>query len=159
MASSTHEPVVYRLHPKATRFALIVSIILAWLIIPLPYALACFLAACRSKLVLHEKGMEVTYLFTRRIRFDEIERLGLLPVPVPTRGIGAYLARMECSGEHRINLCVMDRRGKTRWVPVSLYEGYLDFLHRVQQAVDKPYEEVALGAFHFKWPADAAAGR
>src|SRR5262245_53478961 len=104
MASRTLEPVVYRLHPKAARFAIIVSIILAWMIIPLPCALACFLAACRGKLVLHEKGIEVTYLFTWRMRFDAIERLGLLPVPAPTRGISAYLARMECSGEHRINL-------------------------------------------------------
>jgi hypothetical protein len=152
MVSGTHEPVVYRLHPRAKRFALIVSILLAWLLIPLPYAVACFLAALRSKLVLHEDRIEVTNVFTRRIWFDGIARLGLLRVPVPTTGIGASLDRMECGGEQRVHLCVMDRQGKTRWVSVSMYEGYPDILERVQQAVGKPYEEVRLGVFSFKWP-------
>jgi hypothetical protein len=143
---------VYSLHPRARRFALLAGILLAWLIIPLPYALVCFLAAWRGKLVLHDDRMEVTYLFTRRIRFDEIVRLGLLHVPASVWGIGAYLARMEGGVGQRIDLCVMDRRGKTRWVPVFMYEGHLDILQRVQQAVGKPYEEVALGAFTFKWP-------
>ena len=121
------------------------------LIVTIPIAIGIFISAARGRIELMHDAIVVRGLWATRIPLTDVQRLGVLHVPVVGRGIGRALARKKVGGSVGVNLCVMNSQGKTRKVLASMYENYQDLISRTQHIVHRPIETVQVGLIGPKW--------
>jgi hypothetical protein len=96
-------------------------------------------------------------LMTDEIQFSDVERLGILKIPLVARGIGGALARMKLNNmDHGVNLVAKLRSGKNVKFLLNQYENHEQIIERVKHACPTvPVEEIPMGMLTWKWPEPA----
>jgi hypothetical protein len=88
----------------------------------------------------------------RRLIVEEVRRLGVYYAEASHSGVTGVMVRAKLAGDRGANLCWQDRRGKTRWICVSLYERPDDILDAACAMTGMELEELSMGFFGVKWP-------
>jgi hypothetical protein len=148
---------VYPMHRGAKTALYIAGGLTCLLIVTIPLGLFIIWRASRGRVELSAEGVTQYGLGSTRIRFSEVQRLGVLSIPIHARGLGGALARKKCGGPNGVNFCAMDRRGKTHKFVASMYENYGEIFERSSQATQRPVETLSMGALKLRWPDAAAA--
>lgn len=112
----------------------------------------------RGKVSVDGAKLRAEGLLTDEIQFSEVERLGLLKIPLVARGIGGALARMKLNNmDHGVNLVAKLRSGKNVKLLLNQYERHEQIIERVKQACPGvPLEEIPMGLLTWKWPEPSA---
>ncbi len=146
------EPREYRLH-KGARVALYIAGALCILLVfAAPFGIWILLRTASGKLSISGQGLVAKALTSVRFDFLDVARIGICRVPIHAKGIGGALARQKVGGDHGINVCVILQNKKKKQFTVSMYEDHEAALAQITKAVNKPYEELSMGAFGVKWP-------
>jgi hypothetical protein len=150
---ASREPREFRMHAGAKlAFGVSAGLCLLLIVIGWPVGLWFLITLLRGRLIIDRDGVRAASFFNTRIDFTEVERLGLVRMPIIGGGIGGYLARRKCDGPEGISLFARYRSGKERNVLVSLYESPDEILREVQERVGKPIETMEMGLLSPKWP-------
>jgi hypothetical protein len=147
----------FRLHKGARTALNIAGILCIVLIIAAPFGIWIMLRVAGGKLILGAQGLVAKALGTVQYDWKDVDRIGLVSVPIVARGIGGMLARQKVGGDFALNVCVLLRSGKKRMFTVSMYEDHQAALEQITAAVGKPYEDLKMGVFGVKWPDAKAA--
>lgn len=142
----------FRMHSGARTALYVAGGLTCLLIIGIPIGIWIILRASRAKVTIDQNGLVQHGLTTVRMPYAEVQRIGVLEMPIVARGIGGSLARKKCGGDVGVNLCIIDSRGKTRKFVASMYEDYASFMDEFSRTRGLPVETVAVGVFGFKWP-------
>jgi hypothetical protein len=148
---------VFPMHGGAKTALVVVGVLLCLLIITIPVGIYIIIRVQGGRVELTRKALVARSIGTVRIPLDDVARVGICKVAVVGGGVGGALARKKVGGDEGVNLCVMDRRGKTRKFIASMYERHEELCAEVSSLTGKPLETVTLGAFSLKWP-DVARG-
>ncbi len=145
------KPDIYPMHGGAKFAYAALGVLLCLLIVTIPLGIWVFVKLARSRVEITSEGLVARGMRTVRMPFAEVSRAGICEMPIDANGFGGFLAKKKCGGDVGVNLCLLDRRGKTRQFIVSMYDQYQDILDRVESALGKPFETVCRGAFGLKW--------
>ncbi len=132
----------------------IMAILLALLIITIPFAIWFWLKAKNGKLVFGEGGITIFGLGLSKSewRWAEIERIGTLERRLPSAGIGGAIAAKMSGGKVALNLCTVQKNGKKRFFMVSRYENYQEIVERIANDSGLTLETVTQGLGGPKFP-------
>jgi len=112
----------------------------------------------KGKVTIDAQRIRAEGLMTDEIVFADVERLGLLNIPLVARGIGGMLARMKLDNmDHGVNLVARLKNGKNVKFVLNQYENHAQIIERVKQACPSvPMESISMGLLTWKWPERAA---
>jgi hypothetical protein len=147
----------YRLHQGARTALNVAGILCLVLIIGAPFGIWILWRVAGGKIILSPGGVVAKALMTVSFDWKDVDRIGVVRVPIIARGIGGMLARKKVGGDHSVNVCVKLRNQKKRMIIISQFEDYQTAMEQISSAVGKPYEELTMGAFGVKWPEAKAA--
>ncbi|MBL8920494.1 MAG: hypothetical protein JNJ54_16640 [Myxococcaceae bacterium] len=146
----------FRMH-KGARTALNISAALLLLLcITIPVAAWFFYRVTRAKVTVRPDGLTAEGLLTDSVQFDDVERFGVLRIPLAARGIGAVLANMKLDnmGEG-VNLVFRLKNGKDVKFIANQYERHAELIELVSKSVRAPRENLTMGVLSWKWPEKA----
>lgn len=147
------DAVEFPMHKGARTSLYVVAALLVLLCVTIPFALYIVVRVRSAKVRVTSAGLEARGLLTTSVPFDEVERAGVLRVPLVARGLGAVLARMKLDNmDEGVNLVFRLRGGKDLKVLVNQFENHRDLVERVRASVRVPLEDVKMGVFGWKWP-------
>ena len=146
------ETTVFPAHKGAKSAMTITGVLVCLLIITLPIGIWLIIRGRAGRVVLDDSGLHVRMLFSVRVRWDEISRIGLLINPVPGLGIGNILARKKVGGAEAVNLCLKTKAGRTRHFIVSMYENWQEIVSHVEDHIGNECETLSQGLGGPKWP-------
>jgi hypothetical protein len=128
------------------------------LICAAPIGLYFIWRTMKGKVIIDRERIRAEGLMTDEIVFADVERLGLLNVPMVARGIGGMLARMKLDNmDYGVNLVAKLKSGKNVKFVLNQYEKHGEIIERVKQACPNvPMETIAMGLLTWKWPERAA---
>ncbi|MBL8952972.1 MAG: hypothetical protein JNK82_19500 [Myxococcaceae bacterium] len=112
----------------------------------------------KGKVIIDSQKIRAEGMLTDEIVFSDVERVGLLRIPMVAGGIGGMLARMKLNNmDHGINLVARLNNGKDVKFLLNQYENHEQIIERVKQALPtKQLEEIPMGMLTWKWPERAA---
>jgi hypothetical protein len=136
----------YPFHKGARSAYNVTGVLCCLLVVGIPLGIWIFMRAAAARVTLTGTGLEAKGVFsTRKIEFADIDRLGMLKVPITAPGIGGALARQKVGGGDGIHLVARTKDG-TNWnFLASMYEGMDDIFNAVSSATGKPVEPVTAG--------------
>lgn len=140
---------------KGARTSLYVAAVLLILIVCAAPVGAYFIWRVRkAKVSISSSGLKAEGLLTDELKFADVERLGLLRIPLVARGLGGALARMKLNNmDHGLNLVARLNNGKDVKFLLNQYERHDEIIERVKQACPSiPIEEIPMGMLTWKWP-------
>lgn len=143
----------FRMH-KGARTALNISgALLILLCVTIPVAAWIFYRVSKAKVTVRPDGLDAEGLLTDSVKFDDIERFGVLRVPLAARGLGAVLANMKLDnmGEG-VNLVFRLKNGKDVKFIANQYERHAELIELVSKSVRVPRETITMGVLSWKWP-------
>lgn len=147
------EATEYPMHKGARTSLYVVAALLVLLCFTIPFAVYIFIRVRGAKVRVRSSGLEARGLLTTEVPFDQVERAGVLRVPLVARGLGAVLARMKLDNmDEGVNLVFRLRGGKDLKVLVNQFENHRELVERVRGAVRVPLEDITMGTFGWKWP-------
>lgn len=147
------DAVEFPMHKGARTSLYVVAALLVLLCFTIPFAIYIVVRVRSARVRVTSSGLEARGLMTTTVPFDEVERAGVLRVPLVARGLGAVLARMKLDNmDEGVNLVFRLRSGKDLKVLVNQFEQHRDLIERVRASVRVPLEDVKMGAFGWKWP-------
>jgi hypothetical protein len=149
-------PTEYPFHSGAKTALNVAAVLCMILIIAIPVGIWMLVRVAGAKVTLHAKGLTARGLGTLNVDFADVQRFGLLRVPIIARGIGGALARKKVGGDEALHLCFMTKAGKTRNFIVSQYERHDEIVAEVGRQLQMQPETVNMGVFGPKWPKIAA---
>jgi hypothetical protein len=93
-------------------------------------------------------------LLTDEILWADVERLGILKIPLAARGVGGMIANMKLNNMgYGVNLVAKLRNGKNVKFLLNQYENHEQIIEKVKQACPSvKMEEIPMGLFTWKWP-------
>lgn len=150
------EETVYPLHKGARTSLIVVAVLLCVLCVTIPAAIYVLYRVKTGGIRLRRTGLTARGLGTTELEFGEIERLGLLRVPIVAGGVGGALARQRMGGDAATHLVVRTRAGKDKRVIVSQFEKWEELVEEVKRSVQVPCEDIQMGMLTWKWPDRAA---
>lgn len=139
---------------KGARTALnITGVLLIILCVTIPFAVWVFYRVSKAKVTVGTEELVASGLVTDRVRFADVERFGVLRIPMVARGIGGVLANMKLDnmGEG-VNLVFRMKDGKDVKFVCNQYERHQELIEAVTKAVRVPRETIAMGVLTWKWP-------
>lgn len=143
----------YPMHKGARTSLYVVAGLLVLLCVTIPFAVYVFIRVRSAKVRVTSSGLTARGLMTTEVPFDQVERAGVLRVPLVARGLGAVLARMKLDNmDEGVNLVFRLRGGKDVKVLVNQFENHRELVERVRGAVRVPLEDIKMGTFGWKWP-------
>ena len=147
------DTIEYQMHKGARTALYVAAALIALFCITVPIAAYLIWRISKARVVLSPSSVVAYGMTTDEIVFSEVERIGVLRVPVVARGVGGVLARMKLGNmDVGLNLVAKLTNGKTVKFIVNQYERHEDLLSRVGQSVQKPMEQMQMGLFTWKWP-------
>lgn len=150
------EETVYPLHKGARTALIVVGVLLCVLCVTIPAGVYVFFRVKTAGARLRRTGLTVRGLGTTSVEFGDVERLGLLRVPIVAKGVGGALAKQRVGGEVGTNLVVRTRAGKDQRILISQYEKWEELVEEVKKSVQVPCEDIQMGLITWKWPDRAA---
>lgn len=139
---------------KGARTALnVTGGLLVLLCVTIPFAAWIFWRVSRAKVTIGPASVVAEGLVTDTVNFDEVERFGVLRVPVVARGLGAVLANMKLDnmGEG-VNVVFKLKNGKDVKFIANQYERHAELIDELARRVQVPKETLAMGLVSHKWP-------
>jgi hypothetical protein len=146
------DEVIYPLHKGAKTALIVVCVLLVVLCVTIPLAAYFFYRVQTAGARLRRTGLTIRSLGTFEVEFGDIERLGVLTVPVVASGVGGALAKARVGGEVATNLVVRTRAGKDKRVIISQFDKWDELLAEVKKSVQVPCEDIKMGLVTWKWP-------
>ena len=147
------DAVEYPMHKGARTSLYVVAGLLVLLCFTIPFAVYVFLRVRSAKVRVTASGLEARGLLTTTVAFDEVERAGVLRIPLVARGVGGALARMKLDNmDEGVNLVFRLRGNKDVKVLANQFENHRELIERVRGSVRVPLEEIKMGVFGWKWP-------
>jgi hypothetical protein len=112
----------------------------------------------KGKISVDARRIRAQGLLTDEIVFSEVDRLGLLEIPLGGAGIGRMLARMKLDNmDYGVNLVAKLKNGKNVKFLLNQYENHQAIIEKVKQACPQvPMETIPMGILTWKWPERAA---
>ncbi len=143
----------YPMHKSARTSLYVVAALLVLLCFTVPFAVYIVLRVRTARVRVTSSGLEARGLLTTAVEFDQVERAGVLRIPLVARGLGGVLARMKLDNMNEgVNLVFRLRGGKDVKVLVNQFERHAELVERVSGAVRVPVEDITMGVFGWKWP-------
>lgn len=141
------------MHKGARTALIIVGVLLCVLCVTIPFAVWVFYRVGRARVVVRPDGLEAVALMTDTVAFDDVERFGVLRIPLAARGLGAVIANMKLDnmGEG-VNLVFRLKSGKDVKFLANQYERHAELIERVSKSVRVPRETIPMGLLGWKWP-------
>jgi hypothetical protein len=133
---------------------IIMGVLLCVLCVPFPLALWIFWRIGRAKVEVRPDGLTAEGpVLTDVVRFEDVQRLGLLRVPLVAKGLGATIANMKLDnlGEG-LNLVFRLKDGSDVKFIANQYERHTELIEAVRQATRLPCEPIQMGLLSWKWP-------
>lgn len=148
--------VEFPMHSRARTALNITGGLLVLLCVTIPFAIWVFYRVTKAKVTVTPEGLEATGLMTDTLRFDDVERFGVLRIPLAARGLGAVLANMKLDnmGEG-VNLVFRLKNGKDVKFISNQYERHAELIELVTKSVRVPREDLKMGLLSWKWPEKA----
>ncbi len=150
------ETIEYKMHRGARIAFFLAGALCMILIVAIPFGVWIIARAASGKVVVSPTDVKVKALLNTNIDLRDVSRIGVVTVRVP-KGIGGALARLKVGGDAAINVCVMNKSGKTKKFIASSFENYQQMMAQISKIVGMPYEEISMGAFGLKWPSEVGA--
>lgn len=143
----------FRMHKNARTALIITGVLLCILCFTIPVAIWMFWRVSRAKVAVTSDGVVAEGLLTNTVKFDDIERFGVLRVPLVARGIGAILANMKLDnmGEG-VNAVFKLKDGKEVKVLTNQFERHQELMAELSKRVRVPTETLTMGLVSLKWP-------
>lgn len=141
------------MHKGARTALIIVGVLLCVLCVTIPFAAWVFYRVGRARVVVRPDGLEAVALLTDAVAFDDVERFGVLRIPLAARGLGAVIANMKLDnmGEG-VNLVFRLKNGKDVKFLANQYERHAELIELVSKSVRVPSETIPMGLLGWKWP-------
>jgi hypothetical protein len=147
------EEVEFKMHKGARTSLIVVGVLLLLLCVTIPFGIYIFIRIGTCRVKVGARQLEARGLVTDTINFDEVDRVGVLRVPVVARGIGGALARMKLDNmDEGVNLVFRLKSGKDIKFQANQYERHTELLAHVAKATGKSLETIPMGMFSWKWP-------
>lgn len=108
----------------------------------------------KGKVSINGTSIKAEGLMTDEIAFSDIDRIGLLNIPMVARGLGGMLARMKLNNmDYGINLVAKLKNGKNVKFLLNQYERHDEIIEKVKAAVPNlQMEQIPMGLLSWKWP-------
>ena len=108
----------------------------------------------KGRVVIDAEKIRAEGMMTDEIVFAEVERIGIVKIPMVAGGIGGYLARMKLDHmDYGVNLVAKLNNGKNVKFLLNQYENHGQIIERVKQALPtKQLEDIPMGLLTWKWP-------
>lgn len=146
----------FPVHKPGKTSLTVVAVLLMVLCVTFPAAIYVLIRLSKMRVKLTASGLEARGLVTDEVAFDQVDRFGILRVPVVARGIGGYLAKMKLNHmDEGVNLVFLLKNGKTVKFLANQYERHDEMIERITAAVRAPREEIKMGLLTWKWPEKA----
>ncbi len=147
----------YPFHKRAKIALYIAASLCILLVVTIPLAAWLFYRVGAARVYVTRTGVKAEGLiFSDVFEFGEVERIGLLQIPLAARGLGAMIADMKLKNMgYGLNLVVKKTGGKEVKFITNQYEHHEELIEKIKQAVGKPVETCEMGLLSVKWPAQA----
>lgn len=140
---------------KGARTALtIMAVLMLLLCVTIPLSVWIFIRLGRAKVTVKPDGLEASAILSDAVQFDDVERFGVLRIPLAARGLGAVIANMKLDnmGEG-VNLVFrLKSTGKDVKFLANQYERHAELIELVTKSVRVPCETIPMGLLGWKWP-------
>lgn len=143
----------YRMHKNARTALIITGVLLCVLCVTIPVAIWMFWRVSRAKVAVTSDGVVAEGLLTSTVKFDDVERFGVVRIPLMARGLGAVLANMKLDnmGEG-VNAVFKMKGGKELKILANQFERHQELLAELSKRVRVPTEPLTMGLMSIKWP-------
>jgi hypothetical protein len=147
----------FPLHKPGRTSLIITSVLLMILCMTFPVAIYMLVRMGSLRVRVGARGLEAKgWFMTDEVNWDDVERFGVLRVPVVARGLGAVIARMKLNNMNEgVNLVFRLKNGKDVKFIANQYENHEAMIERVAASVRVPKEEIKMGLLSWKWPEKA----
>lgn len=144
----------YPIHKNGKTSFIIVSVLLCILCVTIPVAIWVLSRLGKMKVSLRGDGLEAVGAFmTDTLNWDDVERFGVLRIPVVAHGLGGYFARMKLNHMNEgVNVVFRLRGGKEVKFITNQYENWEAMIEDIAKRVRVPREEIQMGLLSWKWP-------
>lgn len=144
----------YPFHKGAKTALYIAAFLCILLIVSIPLAAWLFYRVSVARVYITRTGVKAEGLIMSDVfDFANVDRIGLLQIPLAARGLGAVIADMKLKNMgYGLNLVVKTKAGKEVKFITNQYENHEELIEKVKAAVGKPMETVTMGVFSAKWP-------
>ena len=144
---------IFPLHKPARTSFIILAVLLALLCVTLPLTIYILVRLGSMRVRLTARGLEAKGLTSDEVVFDEVERFGVLRIPMRARGLGGVVANMKLNNMNEgVNLVFLMKNGKTVKFISNQFERHDELIQRVTEAVRVPKETIEMGLLNWKWP-------
>lgn len=152
------ETLEYPFH-KGARTSLYIAAALCILIVCAAPIGAYFIwRVMKGKITIDSQKIRAEGLMTDEFAWADVDRMGLLNIPMVARGIGGLLARMKLDNmDYGVNLVARLKNGKDVKFLLNQYERHQEIVEKVKLALPNvPMETIPMGIFSWKWPEKTA---
>lgn len=146
--------VEFPLHKPGRASLIITSVLLMVLVMTFPVAIYMLVRMGSLRVRVGARGLEARgWFLTDEVSWDDVERFGVLRVPVVARGLGGLVVKMKLNNLNEgVNLVFRLKNGKDVKFIANQYENHAAMIERVTASVRVPREEIKMGALSWKWP-------
>lgn len=115
----------------------------------------------KGKVTLDGQKLRAEGLMTDEFAWADVDRIGLLNIPMAARGLGGVLARMKLDNmDYGVNLVARLKNGKDVKFLVNQYERHPEIVEKVKQHLKHlPMETIPMGLLTWKWPERVGPGQ
>jgi hypothetical protein len=144
----------YPFHKGARTALYVAGALLILLLCTFPIGAFIIWRVGKARVTVSGTGLRAEGILTDELQFADVERIGILKVPLVARGIGGSLARMKLNNmDEGVNLVARLRGGKTVKFLLNQYERHEEIIEKVRAALPGlELEQVTMGALTWKWP-------
>lgn len=142
----------YPFHKGARTALTVAGVLMCLLCLTIPVGIYFIWRVRKGGVSLTNSGVNVKGLTDDSFEFADVQRLGLLKVPMVGRGLGGILANMRLDNMgYGLNLVVKLRDGKERKFLLNQFERHQELTERITKASPVPVEELTMGIVGPKW--------
>ncbi|MBK7857234.1 MAG: hypothetical protein IPJ65_01165 [Archangiaceae bacterium] len=151
------ETIEYPFHKGARTSLYVVAALCIILVCAAPIGLFFIWRVSKGKVSIDSTRIRADGLMSDEIAFADVERLGILKIPLGGAGLGRALARLKLDNmDHGVNLVARLKSGKNVKFLLNQYERHGEIIEKVKQACPSvPMEEIPMGLLTWKWPEPA----
>lgn len=144
----------FPMHKGAKTSLYIAGALCILLVCAAPIGLYFIWRTSKGRVLLNRTRIRAEGLMNDEIVFADVERIGLLNIPMVARGIGGMLARIKLDNmDYGVNLVARLKNGKDVKFVLNQYQDHGRIIDRVKEALPAlKMEEIPMGVFTWKWP-------
>lgn len=144
----------FPLHKSGKTANIILAVLLCILCLTVPVAIYLLTRLGKMKVIVRADGLEAIGPFmTDEVKFDDVDRFGILRVPLAARGLGGVVAAMKLNNMNEgVNLVFKLKSGKEVKFIGNQFENHDALIEAVTARVRVPREDIKMGLLSWKWP-------